>query len=80
MTEPTRRENIVRFVQQSAAVAFAVWLAVVFNRRSQLADLPMPEVLGSITGWLIAALPFGMLLTAGAWGFRSVLGWVLRKP
>ena len=80
MTEPTRRENIVRFVQQSAAVAFAVWLAVVFNRRSELTDLTTPEVLGSITGWLIAALPFGMILTASAWGFRIVLGWVLRKP
>ncbi len=80
MTEPTRRENIVRFVQQSAAVAFAVWLAVVFNRRGELADLPTPEVLGSVTGWLIAALPFGMIMTAGAWGFRAVLGWVLRKP
>lgn len=80
MTEPTRRENIVRFVQQSAAVAFAVWLAVVFNRRNELTDLTTPEVLGSITGWLIAALPFGMILTAGAWGFRIVLGWVLRKP
>lgn len=79
MTEPTRRENIVRFLQQSAAVAFAVWLAVIFNRRSELIPLPTQEALGLVTGWLIAAMPFGVMLTAAAWGFRLVVTWVLRK-
>ncbi len=79
MTEPTRRENIVRFLQQSAAVAFAVWLAVIFNRRSELISLPTQEVLGLVTGWLIAAMPFGVMLTAIGWGFRLVFKWVLRN-
>ena len=78
MTEPTRRENIVRFLQQSAAVAFAVWLALIFNRRGELIPLPAQEALGLATGWLIAAMPFGVMLTAIAWGFRLVVKWVLR--
>ncbi len=79
MTEPTRRENIVRFLQQSAAVAFAVWLALIFNRRSELIPLPTGEALGLVTGWLIAAMPFGVMLTAIGWGFRLVVTWVLRN-
>jgi len=79
MTEPTRRENIVRFLQQSVAVAFAVWLAMIFNRRSELIPVPTQEALGLVTGWLIAAMPFGVMLTAVAWGFRLVVKWVLRK-
>lgn len=80
MTEPTRRENIVRFLQQSMAVTFAIWLAVIFNRRGEVAGLPRPEALGLIAGWLIATTPFGMMATALAWAFRALLGWVLKKP
>lgn len=80
MTEPTRRENIVRFLQQSMAVTFAVWLAVIFNRRGELVGLPASEAFGLVTGWLIATTPFGMMLTALAWAFRAVLSWVLKKP
>ena len=80
MTEPTRRENIVRFLQQSMAVTFAVWLAVIFNRRGELVGMPAPEAFGLVTGWLIATTPFGMMLTALAWAFRAVLSWVLKKP
>jgi hypothetical protein len=41
--------------------------------------LPTPDALGLVTGWLIAAMPFGLMLTAIAWGFRLVVTWVLRK-
>ena len=78
MTQPARRENIVRFIQQAAAVTFAVWLALIFNRRGELGGLPGAEALGSALGWLIAAAPFGLILTAIGWGFRIVLKWVLR--
>jgi len=79
MTEPTRRENIVRFIQQAAAVTFAVWMAVIFNRRGELAGMPGAEAFGSALGWLIAAAPFGVILTAIGWGFRIVVKWVLRN-
>ena len=78
MTEPTRRENIVRFIQQAAAVTFAVWKALIFNRRDELGGMPTEAALGSALGWLIAAAPFGTILTAIAWGFRTVVKWVLR--
>jgi len=79
MTEPTRRENIVRFIQQAAAVTFAVWLALIFNRRAELGGMPGAEAIGSVLGWLVAAAPFGTILTAIGWGFRTVVKWVLRN-
>jgi hypothetical protein len=79
MTEPTRRENIVRFIQQAAAVTFAVWLALIFNRRAELRGMAAPEAIGSVLGWLVAAAPFGVILTAIGWGFRLVVKWVLRN-
>ena len=75
----SRREQIVRFLQQSVAVSFVVWLAVIFNRRGELIALPTHEALGLTGGWLISAVPFGMMLTAFGWAFRAVLRWVLRK-
>lgn len=79
MTEPTRRDDIVRFIQQAAAVTFAVWMAVIFNRRSELGGMDGAQAVGSALGWLVAAAPFGMILTAAAWGFRIVVKWVLRN-
>ena len=79
MTQPARRENIVRFIQQAAAVTFAVWLALIFNRRAELGGMPGAEAIGSVLGWLVAAAPFGTILTAIGWGFRTVVKWVLRN-
>lgn len=75
----TRRETIERFLQQWAAVAFAVWLAIGFNRRGALIPLPISEALILAAGWLVSAVLFALILTATAWGFRAVLGWVLRN-
>jgi hypothetical protein len=79
MNEPTRRENIVRFIQQAGAVTFAVWLVIVFNRRGELGGMPGAEAMGSAMGWLVAAAPFGLILTAIGWSFRLVVKWVLRN-
>lgn len=79
MQAETRREKIVRFVQQSVAVAAVIWVMVLLLRRAELAAMPVSEAMGLAAGQLISAVPFGMILTAGAWGFRTVLGWVLRS-
>ena len=79
MQAETRREKIVRFVQQSVAVAAVIWVMVLLLRRAELAAMPVSEAMGLAAGQLISAVPFGMILTAGAWGFRTVLGWVLRN-
>lgn len=78
MQTRTRRELIVRFLQQSVAVAAMVWVMILLLRRAELAAMPVPEAMGLALGQLISAVPFGMILTAGAWGFRTVLRWVLR--
>lgn len=74
----TRRENIVRFLQQSVAVAAVIWVMILLLRRAELAAMPVAEAMGLALGQLISAVPFGMMLTAAAWGFRIVLRWVLR--
>ena len=79
MQTENRREKIVRFVQQSVAVAAVIWVMVLLLRRAELAAMPVSEAMGLAAGQLISAVPFGMILTAGAWGFRTVLGWVLRS-
>jgi hypothetical protein len=78
MQTKTRRELIVRFLQQSVAVAAMVWVMILLVRRAELAAMPVPEAMGLALGQLISAVPFGMILTAAAWGFRTVLRWVLR--
>jgi hypothetical protein len=78
MQTVTRRELIVRFLQQSVAVAAVIWVMILLLRRAELAAMPIPEAMGLAAGQLISAVPFGMMLTAAAWGFRTVLRWVLR--
>ena len=78
MQTETRRELIVRFLQQSVAVAAVIWVMILLLRRAELAAMPIPEAMGLAAGQLISAVPFGMMLTAAAWGFRTVLRWVLR--
>ena len=78
MNEATRRELIVRFLQQSVAVAAVIWVMILLLRRTELAAMPVPDAMGLALGQLISAVPFGMMLTAAAWGFRTVLRWVLR--
>ncbi len=80
MTTETRREKIVRFLQQSMAVTFAIWLAIIFNRRGELGAMASYDAAGFAVGQFIAAMPFGMMLTALGWGFKIVLGWFVRKP
>ena len=78
MQTETRRELIVRFLQQSVAVAAVIWVMILLLRWAELAAMPIPEAMGLAAGQLISAVPFGMMLTAAAWGFRTVLRWVLR--
>jgi hypothetical protein len=78
MQARTRRENIVRFLQQSVAVAAVIWVMLLLLRQGELAAMPVAEAMGLALGQLISAVPFGMIVTAAAWGFRTVLRWVLR--
>jgi hypothetical protein len=68
MQAETRREKIVRFVQISVVIGLVVGLLSVALRWSALSALPGNEMAGTIAGNLIAAIPFGMILTAIGWG------------
>ncbi len=50
MTERTRRENIVRFLQQSVAVAAVIWVMILLLRRAELAAMPVARSDGSGVG------------------------------